>query len=86
MNDMHTYLHIIMFRSKRAREETEDELRRSKGQQRSRLKRKGKDLQNFYRHQMREERVGVLDELRRKFEEDKARIGEMKAQRKFKPF
>ena len=41
---------------------------------------------NFYRFQIREEKVKKLDVLRKKFEEDKEKIAAMKAQRKFKPF
>lgn len=53
---------------------------------RSRVKRKNKELQNFYRHQIREEKREKLITLRKKFEEDKQKIAKMIAQRKFKPF
>ena len=39
-----------------------------------------------YRFQVREEKRERLADLRKKFEEDKARIARMKTQRKFKPF
>jgi ribosomal RNA-processing protein 7 len=44
------------------------------------------ELKNFYAHQMREEKREQLARLRKKFEEDKARIERMKSARKFKPF
>lgn len=53
---------------------------------RSRVKRNSKELQNFYRHQIREEKREKLLTLRKKFEEDKAKIALLKSQRKFKPF
>eukprot|EP00808_Paulinella_micropora_P017708 g65248.t1 len=49
-------------------------------------KKKKKSTLHFYRFQEREEKRGKLDELRKKFEEDKARIEKLKASRKFKPF
>ncbi|CAM9389706.1 unnamed protein product [Discosporangium mesarthrocarpum] len=52
-----------------------------------RKKRKGSEgLPDFYRFQMREARRDQLVRLRKRFEEDKARVERMKAQRKFKPF
>jgi ribosomal RNA-processing protein 7 len=53
---------------------------------RKRNKKPAKELKNFYRFQVREEKRERLADLRKKFEEDKARIARMKAQRKFKPF
>jgi ribosomal RNA-processing protein 7 len=53
---------------------------------RSRVRRKEKELHNFYRHQVREDKREKLVNLRQKFEEDKAKIAQLKAQRKFKPF
>lgn len=47
---------------------------------------KSKELQNFYRFQMREQKQNKLVDLRKKFEEDKARVAHMKANRSFKPF
>ncbi|XP_033121533.1 ribosomal RNA-processing protein 7 homolog A-like [Anneissia japonica] len=49
-------------------------------------KRKRKELVNFYTFQMRESKREHIAELRKKFEEDKLRIAEMKAARKFKPY
>jgi ribosomal RNA-processing protein 7 len=40
---------------------------------------------DFYRHQRRENQRNAVVELRLKFEEDKKRIAELRAQRKFKP-
>ncbi|KAJ3103833.1 Ribosomal RNA-processing protein 7 A [Phlyctochytrium planicorne] len=48
-------------------------------------KNKKTQVVDFYRFQMREGKRNQLAELRKKFEEDKARIEEMKARRKFKP-
>ncbi|KAF9167710.1 Ribosomal RNA-processing protein 7 [Actinomortierella ambigua] len=50
------------------------------------LKPKKKELQDFYRFQMREAKRDKLVELRRKFEEDKQKIEHLKATRRFKPF
>lgn len=43
------------------------------------------ELTNFYRFQQRERRRSDLVELRQKFEEDKKRLAELKALRKFNP-
>lgn len=59
---------------------------RKKVAMRSRKKRNERELQNFYRHQIKEEKREKLILLRKKFEDDKAKIAEMKLQRKFKPF
>jgi len=50
------------------------------------LKPKKKELQDFYRFQMKEKKRNELAELRRKFEEDKKRIAELKSTRRFKPY
>ncbi|ELU16886.1 hypothetical protein CAPTEDRAFT_220399 [Capitella teleta] len=47
---------------------------------------KEKELLNFYSFQIRETKKNRIDELRMKFEEDKKRIAEMRAERKFRPF
>lgn len=44
------------------------------------------ELKNFYRFQIREEKMKQLDHLRRKFDDDKAKVARMKANRNFKPF
>ncbi|XP_071948005.1 ribosomal RNA-processing protein 7 homolog A-like isoform X2 [Antedon mediterranea] len=49
-------------------------------------KRKRKELSNFYTFQMRETKREHIAELRKKFEEDKRKIAEMKVARKFKPY
>lgn len=46
---------------------------------------KQKLLPNFYRFQQREKRRDELLELREQFENDKRKIQELKAARKFKP-
>jgi len=50
------------------------------------LKPKKKELQDFYRFQMKEKKRNELAELRRKFEEDKKRIADLKSSRRFKPY
>ncbi|KAI8849755.1 ribosomal RNA-processing protein 7-domain-containing protein [Chytridium lagenaria] len=47
---------------------------------------KKKEVVDFYRFQMRETKRNQLAELKQKFEEDKSRIEQMKAKRKFKPY
>ncbi|KAI9018630.1 ribosomal RNA-processing protein 7-domain-containing protein [Phycomyces nitens] len=47
---------------------------------------KKKELENFYRFQLREKKQNELVELRKKFEEDKEKIALLKQSRKFKPF
>jgi len=49
-------------------------------------KNKSMDLEDFYRFQKREKREKRMDELRRKFEEDKLKVERAKEGRKFKPF
>jgi hypothetical protein len=49
-------------------------------------KKKPKELKNFYRFQIKEAKVKQLDDLRKKFEEDKVKVSKMKEDRKFKPF
>ena len=71
-------------RSKKKRKAAD---KRGTGDVRTRSKKvKTYELKNFYRFQIREEKVKKLDVLRKKFEEDKEKIAAMKAQRKFKPF
>lgn len=77
------FLSLNIFRSKRKRVEIS---RRGSGQTRARGKKKTKELKNFYRFQMREERQSKLAELRKKFAEDKLKVARMKANRSFKPF
>ena len=50
------------------------------------LKPKEHALMDFYRFQMRENKRNQLVDLRRKFEEDKLKIEDLKKKRKFKPF
>ena len=52
----------------------------------NRRKKKKLELQNFYSHQLKEEKVNKIQLLRKKFEEDKLKIAKMKADRKFRPF
>ncbi|KAK9831949.1 hypothetical protein WJX81_001994 [Elliptochloris bilobata] len=48
--------------------------------------RKDQKLADFYRFQQRDRRRNDLSELRQKFAEDKRRIAELKAARRFKPY
>ncbi|RIB17489.1 ribosomal RNA-processing protein 7-domain-containing protein [Gigaspora rosea] len=50
------------------------------------LKPKNKELVDFYRFQMREAKREKLAELRKKFEDDKRKIADLKAARRFKPY
>lgn len=49
-------------------------------------KNKAVNLEDFYKFQKREKREKRMDELRRKFEEDKIKVERAKEGRKFKPF
>ena len=49
-------------------------------------KRKKKELLNFYNFQQRETQRQRIAELRKKFEEDKRKVDQMREKRKFKPF
>lgn len=51
-----------------------------------RRKKKKPELLNFYRFQIRETKREFIANLRKKFEEDKKRIAEMKSARKFRPY
>jgi len=60
--------------------------KRGKGiRARAAKKKSPKELTNFYRFQMKEQKRGELNSLRQKFEEDRARIASIKAQRGFNP-
>ena len=48
-------------------------------------KRKRKELENFYKYQVKEGKLRKLDELKAKFEVDKKKQLEMKQERKFRP-
>ncbi|CEP14267.1 hypothetical protein [Parasitella parasitica] len=54
--------------------------------QREHQLKKKKELVNFYRFQMREKKQNELVELRKRFEEDKAKIVQLRQSRKFKPY
>ncbi|XP_030855192.1 ribosomal RNA-processing protein 7 homolog A [Strongylocentrotus purpuratus] len=55
-------------------------------QAKEKKKREEKELMNFYTFQSRESKREHIAELRMKFEEDKQRITQMRAARKFKPY
>ncbi|XP_022095462.1 ribosomal RNA-processing protein 7 homolog A-like [Acanthaster planci] len=63
---------------------TEKNQRRLRAKERK--KREKTELLNFYTFQMRESKREHIAQLRQKFEEDKQKIAQMKAARKFKPF
>ena len=52
----------------------------------NRKKKKKVVLKSFYSHQIREEKMNQVQELRKKFEQDKMKIAKMKSERKFRPF
>lgn len=62
------------------------EEKRGSGAPRERTKKNDKELTNFYRFQIREQKQKKLFDLRKKFEEDREKVAVMKAGRKFKPF
>jgi Ribosomal RNA-processing protein 7 (RRP7) C-terminal domain len=70
------------FRSKKKREEE----KRGSGAPRERAKKNEKELTNFYKFQIREQKQNKLFDLRKKFDEDREKVAQMKAGRKFKPF
>jgi Ribosomal RNA-processing protein 7 (RRP7) C-terminal domain len=72
----------IHYRSKKKRVEE----KRGSGAPRERVKKNEKELSNFYKFQIREEKQKKLFDLRRRFDEDKEKVAQMKAGRKFKPF
>ncbi|KAI8073879.1 ribosomal RNA-processing protein 7-domain-containing protein [Gongronella butleri] len=49
-------------------------------------KTKKKELVDFYRFQLREKKQNELADLRKRFEQDKAKISQLKQARKFKPY
>ncbi|EPQ30485.1 uncharacterized protein PFL1_02011 [Pseudozyma flocculosa PF-1] len=49
-------------------------------------KNKSKDLENFYRFQVREKKREKLADLRAQFEADKAKVAKLKASRRFNPY
>lgn len=69
-------------RSKKKREEE----KRGSGAPRERVKKNEKELTNFYKFQIREQKQNKLFDLRKKFDEDREKVAQMKAGRKFKPF
>ena len=49
-------------------------------------KRKRKELVNFYSWQLRESQREEIARLRQRFEEDKQRVAQLRAARKFRPY
>jgi len=67
------------------KEGDDDKSRKVRGKNRRR-KKTATTLKNFYAHQIKSEKITHIEELRKKFEEDKLKIAKMKAGRKFRPF
>jgi hypothetical protein len=59
---------------------------RSRGGANGTKGKKQTELKNFYRFQIKEQKMKELDTLRKKFAEDKERVAKLKDGRKFKPF
>jgi ribosomal RNA-processing protein 7 len=75
--------------SKRELEETATGQRRRRGQQKRARKKTNdgaKEQENFYRFQSKEKRKESLQELRRRFEDDLAKVKQMKEDQKYRPF
>jgi len=70
----------------KARKEGDDKTRKVRGNKSRRKKKTATTLKNFYAHQIKSDKIGHIEELRKKFEEDKQKIAKMKAGRKFRPF
>ena len=70
----------------KTRKTTDKGSSRSGGNARSRGEKKSKELKNFYRFQMCDEKRETLQSLREQFEKDKERVAQMKLDRKFSPF
>ena len=79
-----SFVVICHFRNKRKREDDHN-VHRGKTQ-RTRKNKKDTELKNFYRFQIKEQKMKQLDILRKKFEEDKEKVAKMKDARKFKPY
>uniref|UniRef100_A0A1L8DR48 Hipothetical protein n=1 Tax=Nyssomyia neivai TaxID=330878 RepID=A0A1L8DR48_9DIPT len=50
------------------------------------VRKKKKELKNFYRFQLTESKRQRIQEMRKKFQEDKEKVEKMKTSRRFKPF
>ncbi|RYH02449.1 hypothetical protein EON65_47945 [archaeon] len=79
-----SYHTVNLLRNKRKRED-DPNVHRGKTQ-RTRKNKKDTELKNFYRFQIKEQKMKQLDILRKKFEEDKEKVAKMKDARKFKPY
>lgn len=77
---------LVSCRSKRKRDADDSDKPDPQKMKNRKRKKKGTELKNFYRFQIREEKMKQLDVLRKKFEEDKDRVSKMKEARKFNPF
>lgn len=77
---------LVKPKNKRSLEVTSQASSQNVTAERSRKKRKAKELKQFYRHQINDMNKDKLISLRQKFEADKQKVAELKLQRKFKPF
>jgi len=72
---------------RRTESELMEEQQRYRGPKGKRLKKKkDRELLHFYNHQLKDDKLKKIRELREKFEQDKLKISQMKADRKFRPF
>jgi ribosomal RNA-processing protein 7 len=82
---MNPYLYLT--RKKRKITDSEDaSSHKSRSGSGKKKQKKHTELTNFYHYQLKQQRVQDLDNLRKKFAEDKEKVSRLKEQRKFKPF
>ncbi|XP_063848001.1 ribosomal RNA-processing protein 7 homolog A-like isoform X1 [Scylla paramamosain] len=80
--DSEGWVTVISDKKKKPHLEKVDEVKKKKGSK----KKKQQQLVNFYSFQQRQAKMNHLAELRKKFEEDKKRIAQMRNSRKFRPY
>jgi ribosomal RNA-processing protein 7 len=78
---------LYLTRKKRKITDSEDvSSHKSRSASGKKKQKKHTELTNFYHYQLKQQRVQDLDNLRKKFAEDKEKVSRLKEQRKFKPF
>lgn len=80
--DSEGWVTVTSDKKKKPHLEKVDEVKKKKGTK----KKKQQKLVNFYSFQQRQAKMDHLADLRKKFEEDKKRIAQMRHSRKFRPF
>ncbi|XP_045128457.1 ribosomal RNA-processing protein 7 homolog A-like [Portunus trituberculatus] len=80
--DSEGWVTVTSEKKKKPHLEKVDEVKKRKGTK----KKKQQKLVNFYSFQQRQAKMDHLAELRKKFEEDKKRIAQMRHSRKFRPY